>query len=108
MRGAAAMPGLEFPVFLVTGMIPFLLFQNLSNRLMDAVEANRGLFAYRQVKPLDTLVSRAMVEALMNLARERTSRSQPKSTSAQHTRRCRNSRLRTASTPTNGGWKWTR
>ena len=68
MRGAATMPGIEFPVFLVTGMIPFFLFQNLSNRLMDAVEANRGLFSYRQVKPFDTLTTRATVEAIMNLA----------------------------------------
>jgi capsular polysaccharide transport system permease protein len=62
-------PGLayEYPVFLVTGLIPFFLFQNLANRLMDAIEANRGLYAYRQVKPLDTMVSRALVESVMNL-----------------------------------------
>jgi capsular polysaccharide transport system permease protein len=64
----ALVPGLEFPVFLVTGLIPFFLFQQLAMRLMDGIEANRGLFAYRQVKPLDTLLSRAAVEALMNLA----------------------------------------
>lgn len=57
----------EYPVFLVTGLIPFFLFQNLANRLMDGIEANRGLYSYRQVKPLDTLVSRAVVEAFMNL-----------------------------------------
>lgn len=68
MRGATVMPGIEFPVFLVTGMIPFFLFQNLSGRLMDAIEANRGLFSYRQVKPFDTLLTRAIVEAMMNLA----------------------------------------
>lgn len=68
MRGTAAMPGHEYPVFLVTGMIPFYLFQNLSTRLMDGIEANRGLFSYRQVKPIDTLISRALVESMMNLA----------------------------------------
>lgn len=62
-----SMPGIEYPVFLITGLIPFFLFQNLSNRLIDGIQANRGLFAYRQVKPFDTLVSRAMVEAMMNL-----------------------------------------
>lgn len=59
--------GYEYPVFLVTGLIPFFLFQNLANRLMDAIEANRGLYAYRQVKPLDTMISRSVVETLMNL-----------------------------------------
>jgi len=58
---------LEYPVFLVTGLLPFFLFQHLATRLMDGIESNRGLFSYRQVKPLDTLVSRACVEALMNL-----------------------------------------
>lgn len=58
---------IEYAVFLVTGMLPYFLFQNLTLRLMDGIEANRGLFSYRQVKPLDTLVSRAIVEALMNM-----------------------------------------
>lgn len=62
------MPGIEYPVFLVTGLLPFFLFQHLAMRLMDGIEANRGLFSYRQVKPLDTLLSRALVETLMNLA----------------------------------------
>lgn len=65
---ASSLPGVEFPVFLVTGLIPFFLFQNLALRLMDGIDANRGLFSYRQVKPIDTLLSRAVVEALMNLA----------------------------------------
>jgi capsular polysaccharide transport system permease protein len=59
--------GTEYPVFLVTGLLPFFLFQHLAMRLMDGIEANRGLFSYRQVKPLDTLLSRACIEALMNL-----------------------------------------
>jgi capsular polysaccharide transport system permease protein len=58
---------IEYPVFLVTGLLPFFLFQHLAMRLMDGIESNRGLFSYRQVKPLDTLLSRACVEALMNL-----------------------------------------
>jgi capsular polysaccharide transport system permease protein len=66
LRGIV-LPGIEFPVFLVTGLLPYFLFQNLALRLMDSVDANRGLFSYRQVKPLDTLVSRATVETLMNL-----------------------------------------
>lgn len=60
-------PGREYPVFYVTGMIPFMLYQSLSNRLMDGLESNRGLFAYRQVKPIDVLLARAVVEAGMTL-----------------------------------------
>jgi len=58
---------LEFPVFLVAGLVPFFFFQDIVMRMLDAVEASRGLFAYRQVKPLDALVARALVEALMVL-----------------------------------------
>ena len=61
------MPGIEYPVFLVTGLIPYFFFQHLTMRLMDGIAANRGIFAYRQVKPIDALLSRAVVEALMNL-----------------------------------------
>jgi len=65
---STVMSDIEYPVFLVTGLLPFFLFQHLAMRLMDSIEANRGLFSYRQVKPLDTLLSRALVETLMNLA----------------------------------------
>jgi capsular polysaccharide transport system permease protein len=66
IRGAVV-AGVEFPVFLATGLIPFFLFQHLAFRLMDGIDANRGLFSYRQVKPLDVLASRSVVETLMNL-----------------------------------------
>jgi capsular polysaccharide transport system permease protein len=58
----AISPSIEYPVFLVTGLLPFFILRNLATRLMDAIDANRGLFAYRQVKPMDALVSRAMLE----------------------------------------------
>lgn len=61
------MAGIEYPVFLVTGLIPYFYFQNLTMRLMDGIESNRGVFAYRQVKPIDALLSRAVVETIMNL-----------------------------------------
>ncbi|AKJ26821.1 kpsM protein [Caldimonas brevitalea] len=56
------LPGIEFPVFLLTGLLPFLTFRSLALRLMESVDANRPLFSYRQVKPLDPLISRALLE----------------------------------------------
>ncbi|MCW7538938.1 ABC transporter permease [Aquabacterium sp. A7-Y] len=56
------LPGVEFPVFLLTGLVPFFLFKNLTLRLMESITSNQGLFGYRQVKPFDPLVSRAMLE----------------------------------------------
>lgn len=52
----------EYPVFLVTGLLPFFVFRNLARRLPNAISSNRGLYAYRQVKPIDALVARALVE----------------------------------------------
>lgn len=66
VRGSP-IPGVEYPVFLVTGLIPYFFFNHLTLRLMGCIEANRGIFAYRQVKPIDALLARAVVEALMNL-----------------------------------------
>jgi capsular polysaccharide transport system permease protein len=63
---AGGLLGAELPVFLATGLLPYFLFQNLVTRLMDGINANRGLFAYRQVLPFDTLMSRALVELIMN------------------------------------------
>lgn len=66
VRGPSA-SAIEYPVFLATGLIPFFFFQKLVTRLLDGIEANRSLFSYRQVKPIDALAGRAIVEALMNM-----------------------------------------
>ena len=60
---AAFSPEIPYATFLVTGMLPFFIFKSMSFRLMDAVDANKGLFGYRQVKPIDTLLSRGLLEA---------------------------------------------
>ncbi len=57
-----ARAGMEAPVFLVTGMLPFFIFRNVTLRVGDSVAANRGLFNYRQVNPADTMIARAAVE----------------------------------------------
>lgn len=58
-------PGIDVPVFLVTGLMPFFIFKDLSVRLMDAIDSNRGLFNYRQVKPIDALATRALLEVTL-------------------------------------------
>jgi capsular polysaccharide transport system permease protein len=67
MQTATLMPGMDFQVYLATGLVCYFLFQNLALRLLDGIDANRGLFAYRQVKPLDPLLARGVVETTMNL-----------------------------------------
>ncbi|MBC2689513.1 ABC transporter permease [Pseudomonas sp. MBT-1] len=58
--------GVDYPVFVLVGMAPFLLYRNIALRLMDSLRENRSLFAYKQIKPLDTYVARALVEACIS------------------------------------------
>lgn len=59
------MPDMSFPVFLINGIIPFFVFSSISNRSIGAIEANQGLFNYRPVKPIDTIIARAILEAFI-------------------------------------------
>jgi capsular polysaccharide transport system permease protein len=61
------MPGVDYPMFLLTGMLPFQLFTSTVTKSMAAFESNQGLFNYRQVKPFDALVTRCLVESLVYL-----------------------------------------
>ncbi|EGM8001459.1 ABC transporter permease, partial [Escherichia coli] len=61
------MPGISFPVFLLNGIIPFFIFSSISSRSINAIEANQGLFNYRPVKPIDTIIARAILEILIYL-----------------------------------------
>lgn len=57
--------GVDLPMFLVSGIIPFLLFKNIALKGMEATSANKALFSYRQIKPFDTIVARTIVECAL-------------------------------------------
>lgn len=59
-------PGIDFPVWLLAGMVPFFMMRNIALKIMDAVEANRALFAYPNIKIFDTYVARAIVECAIS------------------------------------------
>ncbi|MGY6027800.1 ABC transporter permease [Phytobacter sp. AG2a] len=59
------MPDISFPVFLLNGLIPYFMFSNIAIRSISAIESNLGLFNYRPVKPIDTIISRALLETLI-------------------------------------------
>lgn len=62
---AQTIGGVDTLLFLVSGQMPFLLFRSLSLRLMDAIDSNLGLFAYRQVQPVDAVIARGLIELLV-------------------------------------------
>ena len=55
-----ALPGIEYPVFLVYGFLPFLLFKTICLQTMEGVSANRGLLSYRQITLMDVFVAKAI------------------------------------------------
>ncbi|WP_082936846.1 ABC transporter permease [Pseudomonas citronellolis] len=65
VRGRS-MAGVDYPVFVLVGMAPFLLYRNTALRLMDSLRENRSLFAYKQIHPLDSFIARAMVETCLS------------------------------------------
>lgn len=63
-----AVAGADFVLFLASGLLAFFLVQKTTTRGMEAVNANSTLFAYRQVKPIDTVIVRCALEGLLTLA----------------------------------------
>ncbi|MDS1309447.1 ABC transporter permease [Marinobacter xiaoshiensis] len=59
-------PGAEYIPWLVVGITTFIMFRNQMNRGMEAISANRGLFAYRQVQPVDTVIARCGLEGILS------------------------------------------
>ena len=54
--------GMPYPVYLLTGIVPFFMMRNITLKLMEAVTANKSLFVYPNIKPFDAFVARVIVE----------------------------------------------
>lgn len=52
--------------WMILGLTAFFMFRDGMTRGMSAVTVNKGLFAYRQVKPVDTVFVRVLVEATVH------------------------------------------
>ena len=57
---------IDYPVFLATSFIAYNMFKAIALKSMDAFNANKGLFVYKQVKPIDTIISRSLIEILIS------------------------------------------
>ncbi|WP_152451756.1 ABC transporter permease [Microbulbifer sp. THAF38] len=55
-------PGIPTVLFMLAGIAPFLFFSHCFSKSMAAVDSNRGLFNYRQLRPFDAVMSRVMLE----------------------------------------------
>ena len=55
----------DFAAFLALNFTAYNLFKNITTKSMGSFTANKGLFVYKQVKPIDTIIARIMVEVFM-------------------------------------------
>jgi capsular polysaccharide transport system permease protein len=59
--------GIETPIWLMTGLLAFFMFRQTGTQGANGINANRSLFIYRQVKPVDTVLVRSALEAVLLL-----------------------------------------
>jgi len=55
-------------VFMLTGLVPFSLFQDNKTQLQNAIAGNKALLAFPQVTTFDVIFARAILETLTTLA----------------------------------------
>ena len=55
----------DYAVFMAAGFIAFNMFRHILSSSVGAFSANQGLFTYRQVKPVDTVIARVLVEVFI-------------------------------------------
>jgi capsular polysaccharide transport system permease protein len=52
--------GVEYPVLLVYGLMPFVLFKTICLQTMEGTATSRALLSYRQVLLMDVFIARAL------------------------------------------------
>jgi capsular polysaccharide transport system permease protein len=66
LRGRVSRGSYDFMVFLVVALFPYKLFRGLWSQLTHAASANKGLFSFKQVKPMDAFVARVLLELALD------------------------------------------
>ena len=54
------LPGVEYPVFLLYGFLPFLVFKAICLQIVNGVNVAKGLLSYRQIHLMDVFAANAM------------------------------------------------
>lgn len=59
------LPGMDYRLFLVAGLVPFQMLSRTATRALGAVDANRGLLMYRSVRHIDVVLARSFLELII-------------------------------------------
>jgi capsular polysaccharide transport system permease protein len=57
--------GIDTVLWLIVGMLGFFMFNRTAKQVSNAINANKSLFTYRQVLPIDTALVRALLEGFL-------------------------------------------
>ncbi len=60
--GRNSLSGVPVALFLISGVMPFKAFSKTLTQLSSGITANKALFAYRQVSPIDPIITRLIIE----------------------------------------------
>ena len=55
----------DYAVFMASGFIAFNMFKRILSGSTGAFQANKGLFNYKQVKPIDTILARILLQVFI-------------------------------------------
>lgn len=64
LMGREGPPGMDLINFLLTGLIPFSLFNKIANQVSESINGNKALLFYPQVRPIDIAISRTVLEVM--------------------------------------------
>lgn len=62
LTGRTSVMGVDVALFLIMGILPFGIFSKFVSGVSQAVTANKALFIYRQVTPIDPFITRSLIE----------------------------------------------
>jgi len=60
--GRNSLAGVPVALFLISGVMPFKTFSKTVTQLSNGISSNTALFAYRQVSPIDPILTRLIIE----------------------------------------------
>jgi len=55
----------DYAVFMASGFIAFNMYKNIQSASKGAFSANKGLLNYKQVKPIDTILGRVLLQVFL-------------------------------------------
>ncbi len=68
MLRVSSVGGIDIAIWIMIGLLAFFTFRVTATQVSNSISANIALFAYRQVKPVDTALVRAVLEGVLMVA----------------------------------------